>query len=156
MHSMNDPNQSYVGHSGPIALQGAFFPLQNPIISSQTGSRFYVIKVRAWEQHSSHSLKCGLLPNTNHPFRVWQLQLAPSRATSAAAGHTSNSSGTPLGSFHHLEQANHITGQEICKRYNLGKCSKGAADCFFAHKCCGHRLWRRPSLQGVPTLCQGL
>ena len=23
MHSMNDPNQSYVGHYGPIALQGA-------------------------------------------------------------------------------------------------------------------------------------
>ena len=36
---MNDPNQSYVGHYGPIALHGAFFPLQThlyPIISSQT------------------------------------------------------------------------------------------------------------------------
>ena len=73
--------------------------------------------------------------NTNHPFRARQLLPAPSRATSAAAGRTSTSSGTPPGSFHHPERATHIAGQEICRRYNLGKCSKGAADCFFAHKC---------------------
>ena len=81
MHSMNDPNQSYVGHYGPIALQGApppppppIFPLQNTPLSNHIipnccyyGSRFYVFKVRApWVQHSSHSLDCGLLL-THHP-----------------------------------------------------------------------------------------
>ncbi|KAL5475197.1 hypothetical protein EMCRGX_G027266 [Ephydatia muelleri] len=57
----------------------------------------------------------------------------PSRPTTTPAG-TTPTSITPAGSSHHPELATHNAGQEICQRFNLGRCNKGA-ECFFVHKC---------------------
>ena len=70
---------------------------------------------------------------THQPFRARQ-QPAPSRPTTTTAGTALSTSTTSAGGFHHPERATHNAGQEICRRFNLGRCNKGA-ECYFAHKC---------------------
>ena len=70
---------------------------------------------------------------THQPFRARQ-QPAPSRPTTTTAGTALSTSTTPAGGFHHPERATHNAGQEICRRFNFGRCNKGA-ECYFAHKC---------------------
>ena len=48
---------------------------------------------------------------------------------------TSTPRGATTGSFHQGEHATHTpSGEEICRRFNFGKCAKGT-ECTFSHKC---------------------
>ena len=65
---------------------------------------------------------------THQPFRARQ-QPVPSRPTSTPTGTALSTSTTPAGGFHHPERATHNACQEICQRFNLGRCNKGA-ECY--------------------------
>ena len=63
------------------------------------------------------------------------LSCSTTASSKQAHKHTAlSTSTTPAGGFHHPERATHNAGQEICRRFNLGRCNKGA-ECYFAHKC---------------------
>lgn len=70
---------------------------------------------------------------TNPPFRTRQQPSTnPRIGTSTGA---STYPGTTTGNSHHSEHATHTpSGEEICRRFNFGKCSKGT-ECAFSHKC---------------------
>ena len=53
----------------------------------------------------------------------------PRQGSATTAGNASNQQGD--------RSVLTTTGQEICRRFNYGKCTKGA-ECHYAHKCWGH------------------
>lgn len=66
---------------------------------------------------------------SNPPFRTRQQSSTNPRI--GASTHL----GTTTGSSHHSAHATHTpSGEEICRRFNFGKCSKGT-ECAFSHKC---------------------
>ena len=69
---------------------------------------------------------------TNPPFRSRPLSPTNPRTTTSTGVGPSTHPGGSSGSFHH---ATHTpSGEEICRRFNFGKCTKGA-ECTFAHMC---------------------
>ena len=69
---------------------------------------------------------------TNPPFRSRPLPPTNPRTTTSTGVGPSTHPGGSSGSSHH---ATHTpSGEEICRRFNFGKCTKGA-ECTFAHKC---------------------
>ena len=69
---------------------------------------------------------------TRNPFRARQQvqsgSSTPRQGSATTAGNASNQQGD--------RSVLTTTGQEICRRFNYGKCTKGA-ECHYAHKCSG-------------------
>ena len=52
----------------------------------------------------------------------------------------------------HMERATHNAGQEICQRFNFGRCNK-RAECYFTHRCWVPGCGGEPLRQGLAIRC---
>ena len=72
---------------------------------------------------------------------VWCVTRNPFRARQQVQSGSSTSRQGPAPAAGSNQQGDRSlltsTGQEICRRFNYGKCTKGA-ECHYAHKCWGH------------------
>ena len=79
---------------------------------------------------------------TRQPFRPKTNTFTPGNTS---AQRSSTTGGQPTQSSGHITLSS--TGKEICRRYNYGTCTR--TSCTFRPQVLDHRLWWRPSRQGL-------